>query len=144
MGMGCGVAARVMPRHLAVERINLARRRRQKLGVQIPDAAPQPVADLLGGILNCQSNLLVKKQVVIPRDRKYQNIVKPSLHSKGVKVKTAPVNPSKGPAYGVASSGGGGGGSGGVSGVGYSTSPSHSYGPPVPEENENSNGVSTG
>merc|ERR1712129_195114 len=140
---GGGVATRVMPRHLAVERMNMARRRRQKLGVHIPEVRSEPVADLLGGILNCQSSLLVKKQEVGPRDRKYHNIVKPSLSSKGVKVKTAPVNPSKGPAYGVSSTGNGGS-AGSVTGVGYSTSPSHSYGPPVPEENDNSNGVTPG
>jgi len=140
---GGGVATRVMPRHLAVERMNMARRRRQKLGVHIPEVRSEPVADLLGGILNCQSSLLVKKQEVVPRDRKYHNIVKPSLSSKGVKVKTAPVNPSKGPAYGVSSTGNGGS-AGAVTGVGYSTSPSHSYGPPVPEENDNSNGVTPG
>eukprot|EP00090_Calanus_glacialis_P044296 TRINITY_DN7890_c0_g1_i1.p1 TRINITY_DN7890_c0_g1~~TRINITY_DN7890_c0_g1_i1.p1 ORF type:complete len:1656 (-),score=536.89 TRINITY_DN7890_c0_g1_i1:497-5410(-) len=141
---GGGVATRVMPRHLAVERINLARRRRQKLGVHIPEVRSEPVVDLLGGILNCQSSLLVKKPEVIPRDRKYLNNIKPSLNSKGVKVKTAPVNPSKGPAYGVSSTGNGGS-TGAVSGVGYSTSPSHSYGPPVPEDNnDNSNGVTPG
>ena len=141
---GGGVGTRVMPRHLAVERVNLARRRRQKLGVHIPEVSTEPAVDLLGGILNCQTSLLVKKKEVIPRDRKYHNIVRPGIKTNGVKVKTAPVNPSKGPAYGVSSTGNGGSG-GAVTGVGYSTSPSHSYGPPVPEDtNDNSNGVTAG
>ena len=57
---GGGVATRVMPRHLAVERINLARRRRQKLGVQIPDTAPQPVADYWAGA-EMQKTIQIKK-----------------------------------------------------------------------------------
>ena len=49
---GGGVATRVMPRHLAVQRMNLARRRRNKLGAAIPDPAPANTAvDILGGII---------------------------------------------------------------------------------------------
>lgn len=128
-----GLSTRVMPRQLAVERLNLARRRRQKMGVNIPQVSSEPVADLLGGILNSQSNLLIKSQDLVPRDRKYHSFVKPKLIVSGEKMKTAPVNPSKGPAYGVSSTGSTNS-SGAVSGVGYSTSPSHSYGPPTAED----------
>ena len=54
-----GVSARVMPRHLAVERINLARRRRMKAGVEI-SPAPDSTPDILGGIIDSQTSLFTR------------------------------------------------------------------------------------
>ena len=58
---GVVVGSRVMPRHQAVERINLARRRRQKLGVSIPEPCDTGTVDLISGILQGQDSLFSGK-----------------------------------------------------------------------------------
>merc|ERR1712098_734803 len=53
----------------AIERVNLARRRRLKLGVEIPDTGPSTSVDILGGIIDCQSSLFHVKtpEKIVPR-----------------------------------------------------------------------------
>ena len=88
-------STRVMPRHQAVQRLALSRRRRQKMVVDLPSAAPGP-PDLLAGILGAQSSFLAPPKDPAPRlDARYA----------APKVKTAPgLNPAKGPSYSTSTS----------------------------------------
>ena len=101
----------VMPRHLAVQRMALARRRRQKDGISFTPTSAPP--DLLAGILGAQAGLLAPAPAPArPLDKRYL----------APKVKTAPgLNPAKGPAYSTARAS-----------PPPSSSPSHSYGAPAP------------
>merc|ERR1712130_55056 len=66
---GDGVGTRIMSRQQAIERVNLARRRRLKLGGEIPDTGPSTSVDILGGIIDCQSSLFHVKtpEKIVPR-----------------------------------------------------------------------------
>ena len=58
---------RVMPRHLAVERLAMARRRRNKVSVAPPVASVEGPVDLLSGIMSGQMGLLAPRRPTPPR-----------------------------------------------------------------------------
>ena len=90
---GGGVATRVMPRHLAVQRMNLARRRRNKLGAAIPDPAPGNTAvDILGGIISCQSDLFTTKSPDLAPIKRLD------LNTPAARIRTAAVHSAASPA----------------------------------------------
>ena len=64
-----GPGTRVMPRHVAIERVNLARRRRNKMGLQIADSVSGPV-DVLSSIINCQGDLFTRKSTSVTSPKK--------------------------------------------------------------------------
>ena len=83
-----GPGTRVMPRHVAIERVNLARRRRNKMGLQIADSVSGPV-DVLGSIISCQGDLFTKKSTFVTSPKKL------SLTKASLKCKSAAVNSKK-------------------------------------------------
>ena len=58
---------RVMPRHLAVERLAMARRRRNKVSVAPPVPSVEGPVDLLSGIMSGQMGLLAPRRPTPPR-----------------------------------------------------------------------------
>ena len=62
-----GPATRVMPRHLAVERLAMARRRRNKVSIAPPVPSVEGSADLLSGIMSGQMGLLAPRRPTPPR-----------------------------------------------------------------------------
>ena len=64
---GGGPSTRVMPRHLAVERLALARRRRNKVSIAPPVASVSGTSDLLSGIMSGQMGLLAPKKPALPK-----------------------------------------------------------------------------
>merc|ERR1719394_2313488 len=64
---GGGPSTRVMPRHLAVERLALARRRRNKVSIAPPVASVSSTSDLLSGIMSGQMGLLAPKKPALPK-----------------------------------------------------------------------------
>ena len=79
-----GPGTRVMPRHVAIERVNLARRRRNKMGLQIADLGPGPI-DVLSSIISCQSDLFTQKSTIVKSPRKL-NLTKASLKCKSAAI----------------------------------------------------------
>ena len=79
-----GPGTRVMPRHVAIERVNLARRRRNKMGLEITEPGTGSV-DVLSSIISCQTDLFTQKSTIVTSPKKL-NLTKASLKCKSAAI----------------------------------------------------------